>query len=240
MPHTATADHLNRLSTHWDEIVAAHGQGQSARAAQCAVLRRYCGAVYAFLVAATGDPHAAEDLAQEFALRFVRGDFHRLDPKRGRFREFVKAVLYHLAADHYRQLKAAPKPLTTGNDALMAGDPQVADEEFRRCWRDQLLARAWAELRNPDAEGSVGRYLALKWRVENPDRSMAEGAAALAIASGRAITPAALRQTLHRARQKFADLLRAEVTISLGTANSADVEAELADLGLLTYCRPAR
>jgi hypothetical protein len=49
----------------------------------------------------------------------------------------------------------------------------------------------------------------------------------------------AFRQTLHRARQKFADLLRAEVATSIGSAQAADVDDELAFLGLLAYCRPA-
>jgi RNA polymerase sigma-70 factor (ECF subfamily) len=228
----ATDDHLNRLSTHWDEIVAAHGAGAAAREAQCAVLRRYSRAVFTFLRMATGDSQAAEDLSQEFALRFVRGDFHRLDPRRGRFREFVKAVLCHLAADHFRRLKAAPRPLPADN--LSA--PADADATFARCWQEGLLARAWQELRD---EGP-GLYVALRWRVEHPDESAADGALAASTALGRPISVVAFRQTLHRARQKFADLLRAEVATSIGSAEAADVDDELAILGLLAYCRPAR
>jgi DNA-directed RNA polymerase specialized sigma24 family protein len=231
MADVSTEEHLNRLSTHWDDIVAAHGNQSGARTAQCAVLLRYSRAVYTFLRVATGDAQAAEDLAQEFALRFVRGDFHRLDPGRGRFRQFVKAVLYHMAADHFRGLKATPKPLPDTD--LVA--PAATDAEFARCWQEGLLARAWQELRTAGG----GLYAALRWRVENPDLAAADGAVALAAAFARPVTPVAFRQTLHRARERFADLLRAEVAISLGSADAAAVDAELGELGLLAYCRPA-
>jgi RNA polymerase sigma-70 factor (ECF subfamily) len=227
----ATEDHLNRLSTHWDEIVAAHGAGTTAREAQCAVLRRYSRAVFTFLRVATGDAQAAEDLSQEFALRFVRGDFHRLDPRRGRFREFVKTVLCHLAADHFRRLKSAPRTLSADN--LSASED--ADAAFALCWQEGLLARAWEELRG----SGPGSYAALRWRVEHPDESATDGAAALSTALDRPVSVVAFRQTLHRARQKFADLLRAEVATSIGSAEAADVDEELAFLGLLAYCRPA-
>jgi RNA polymerase sigma-70 factor (ECF subfamily) len=231
-PDAFSEDHLNRLSTHWDEIVAAHGDGSSARAAQCAVLRRYSRAVFTFLRVATGDPQIAEDLSQEFALRFVRGDFHRLDTGRGRFRQFVKTVLYNLAADHFRRLRAAPQPLPVHD--LFA--PETAEAEFTRCWQEGLLARTWEELRQVGG----GLHAALRWRVEHPDLAAADGAIALAAALGRPVTSVAFRQTLHRARQKFADLLRAEVATSLDQADAAAVDTELADLGLLAYCGPAR
>jgi DNA-directed RNA polymerase specialized sigma24 family protein len=227
-----TDEHLNRLSTNWDEIVAAHGDSSTARPAQCAVLRRYSRAVYTFLRATTRDPQAAEDLAQEFALRFVRGDFHGLDPGHGRFRQFVKTVLYHLAADHFRRLKSKPQPLPTGDLAA----PDATDAEFARCWQEGLLARAWEELRSAGG----GLYAALRWRVEHPDLTAADGAVALAAALERPFTPVAFRQTLHRARQRFADLLRAEVAISLGNEDGVAVDAELGELGLLAYCGPGR
>ncbi len=66
---------------------------------------RYGGAVQRYLLASVRDPDAASDLAQEFALRFLRGDFHRADPGRGRFRDFVKRAIYHLMIDHFRERK---------------------------------------------------------------------------------------------------------------------------------------
>jgi RNA polymerase sigma-70 factor (ECF subfamily) len=234
MADTTPPDSLNNLSTHWAEIVAAHGDGPSAHQAQTVVLRRYCRAVYRYLAATTGDVHAADDLAQEFALRFVRGDFHRLHPERGRFRDFVRTVLSHLVADHYRRRKTAPKPLPP-DGAAVAPD---AGPEFADCWRQELLDRAWSELQQVQARAGVPLYAALRGRAEHPDRRSAAAAAELSQSLGRPVTAVAYRQVLHRARVKFAELLRAEVAFSLGTDEASQVEEELADLGFLVYCRP--
>jgi RNA polymerase sigma-70 factor (ECF subfamily) len=238
MPDATPA--LNTLSTNWAEIAAAHGTGRAVREAQAAVLRRYGRAVTHYLTAVLRDPHAADDLSQEFALRFLRGDFHRLHPARGRFRDFVRTVLSHLVADHFRRRKAAPAALPPGGDIAAADgpDPTGADEQaFARTWRDGLLGRAWEELRQAPGRGGAPLYAVLRWRAEHPDQPAAEGAAELSRALGRPVTDAAFRQALHRAREKFADLLRAEVAFSLGTNDPDQVAAELADLGLLAYCR---
>jgi DNA-directed RNA polymerase specialized sigma24 family protein len=49
------------------------------------------------------DPEVADDLAQEFALRFLRGDFQRADPERGRCRDYLKRALINLVHDYLSQ-----------------------------------------------------------------------------------------------------------------------------------------
>src|SRR5262245_16489079 len=49
------------------------------------------------------DETVAQDLYQEFWMRFLRGDFASATPERGRFRNLLQTVLVHLVADHYRQ-----------------------------------------------------------------------------------------------------------------------------------------
>jgi RNA polymerase sigma-70 factor (ECF subfamily) len=44
---------------------------------------------------------------------------------------------------------------------------------------------------------------------------------------------------LHNARQKFADLLVAEVARTLDAPGAEDLGQELAELGLLRWCQPA-
>jgi hypothetical protein len=56
---------------------------------------------------------------------------------------------------------------------------------------------------------------------------------------GKPLTAAGVRQTLHRAREKFADFLLDEVTHSLREPTSDQLEEELIIVGLLEYCRPA-
>jgi RNA polymerase sigma-70 factor (ECF subfamily) len=56
---------------------------------------------------------------------------------------------------------------------------------------------------------------------------------------GQLLTSNGVRQLLHRAREKFANLLIDEVIHSLKNPTVERVEQELEDLGLLKYCRPA-
>src|SRR5262245_23345494 len=97
---SANEDRLSQMSTNWPELVRAQIQdGTVADDARRGILFRYAGAVYRYLLAATREPHVADDLSQEFSLRFLRGDYNHADPVRGRFRDLVKTVLYHLVAD---------------------------------------------------------------------------------------------------------------------------------------------
>jgi len=76
---------LTQMTTQWDLVFLAHrGTPEQVGAAQVELMDRYSGAVHRFLLAALRDPEAAAELSQEFALRFLRGDFHRADPTRGR------------------------------------------------------------------------------------------------------------------------------------------------------------
>jgi RNA polymerase sigma-70 factor (ECF subfamily) len=55
---------------------------------------------------------------------------------------------------------------------------------------------------------------------------------------GRPITADGVRQMLHRARERFAVLLLEEVTHTVAQPTAECVTEELAELGLLDYCRP--
>ncbi len=56
---------------------------------------------------------------------------------------------------------------------------------------------------------------------------------------GKPLRADAVRQTLHRSREKFAGLLLTEVLQSLREPTVELLEEELNDIGLLEYCRPA-
>src|SRR5437868_4985846 len=102
-PHEDNA-HLSRVTTRWSLVVQAHWGDRSAMTeAQEALLDRYGGAIARYLLAALRDPAAAGEVAQEFALCVVRGDFRNADPQRGRFRDFVRTVLFHLVVNYQRQ-----------------------------------------------------------------------------------------------------------------------------------------
>ena len=100
------AQRFNEISTHWSLIFQAHASADPAAAdAQADLLLRYGAAVYQFLLGKLCDPEAAEELAQEFALRLVRGDFRRAHPDRGHFRGLLQTALTNLVIDYRRRQK---------------------------------------------------------------------------------------------------------------------------------------
>ncbi len=117
----------------------------------------------------------------------------------------------------------------------MAGD----DQEFVQRWREELLNRAWESLEEMQARTGSLYHTVLNWRVSNPGKPAAELAERLSREKGRPFTEIQVRQTLHRAREKYAVLLIEEVARSLETSEPERIDQELSDLGLLPYCRPS-
>jgi hypothetical protein len=97
-------DRLSRIETPLRTWLTAHeGEGDAAIAARQQLVTRYYGAGYRYLLGMVRDPDAAEELAQDFALKLLRGDFKHFDPQHGRFRDFVKAALANLVRDYWQQ-----------------------------------------------------------------------------------------------------------------------------------------
>jgi RNA polymerase sigma-70 factor (ECF subfamily) len=113
------------------------------------------------------------------------------------------------------------------------------DREFLRTWRDDLLARSWAALESTEQETGQLYYTVLRFRAEHADLSSSQMAEQLSAKLRRSLNAAGVRQTLHRAREKYADLLIDEVADSLNEPSREQIEQELGDLGLLEHCRPA-
>jgi hypothetical protein len=120
---------LGEISTLWGLIAEAAGDTPEAvNAAQQALLERYGGAVRRYLLGALRDPEAADELFQEFALRFVRGDFfHNASPQRGRFRQFVKTSLFNLVVDYQRGQRRRRRSVET----VRANKERYAQAEAR-------------------------------------------------------------------------------------------------------------
>jgi RNA polymerase sigma-70 factor (ECF subfamily) len=229
---------LSAIETRWTVLFNAHrSQGDARLTAQKQLLLRYYGAVYRYLLGIVRDPHAADELTQDFAVRFLRGDFHRANPQRGRFRDFLKTSLRHLAQDYWRKQNKAWLPLPA-NPSAPADSGVASDQEFLSKWREELLAHAWDSLAAQSQSGQP-YWDALRAKTSQPGLRSAQLANQLASQTGRQWTDVAARQLLHRSRNLFADLLVDEVARSLGKATQDKLEQELIDLDLLSYCQAA-
>ncbi len=231
---------ISRIDTLWTVVGQAHRAEGDVASAQRNLLERYGGAARRYLLAATHDADVADELFQEFALRFLHGRLSGAAEARGRFRDYLKGVLSHMVADHCK--KARKRPLSLAPDhpePAVPPSPSEAAAVFLTGWRDELLARAWSALEAAEKESGQPYFTVLRFRADHPDDSSTEMADRLSQVLGKAVTAAGVRQTLHRARERFADLLLDEIAQALHDPTDEALEAELIDLSLLDHCRPA-
>jgi RNA polymerase sigma-70 factor (ECF subfamily) len=233
--------HLSQIETLWPVLVAANDGTEGARAAQSAILQRYRPAVYRYLRACLGDADAAEDVWQDFSVRFLRGDFRNANPEKGRFRDLLKTAIYHLVLDHHKKRKRrlpnySPEAPEPADEASPMPGP---DEGFARAWRDELLNRCWESLAADERKSGRPMHTVLRLRASQPDARSHEMAAALTKQMGKAITADWVRKWLHLARERFAEVLLREVAATLKDPGPDAVEEELIDLELHAYCKEA-
>jgi RNA polymerase sigma-70 factor (ECF subfamily) len=229
---------LSAISTLWSVLRQAHeGDSEAATDAQQLVMGRYGEAVRRYLLATLRDPHAADELTQEFALSLVRGAFRGADPTKGRFRDYVKTTLFHLVSTYRRKRKKDLAAVDPDGPALanVAAPEENPDAEFDRSWREDLLDRTWDAL----ADAQPFSYAVLRFRASHQNMPSVELAQQLARRLNKPLSAAGVRQALHRARSLFAGLLVEEVARSLEQATPDAVEEEMRELGMLDYCRLA-
>ena len=234
MSYPRVPSRLSQISTMWTVLAKAHaGAADDAAAARQLLIERYGAPVRRYLRAAVSDADAADDLAQEFALALVRGEFRGADPERGRFRNYVKSVLFHLVARYRRSARRRPAPLVDSTEILAPSTDEGA--RFDRTWRDEILDRAWRTLEQSHPQG----YALLRRKAEEPRFSTEDLANEISRRQGKPVTAAAVRQQLHRARERFAHYVLDAVVHSLALPTAEEIEDELRELDLLTYCREA-
>lgn len=242
---------LSRIKTRWTSVVLAHqGGNPAAAAAQLRLMLAYYRPVYCYLRGMVRDDDIAEELTQEFCVRFLRGDFRGANPGRGRFRDLIKAVARHLALDWWKReqvrRKKGPHPLPAADQLQPAAKPPrefritlQTEAVFASQWRQSLLSHAWKTLARVQKKTGCLYFTVLRYKSAHPKTRSHELAAHLTARLGRKVTAAGVRQLLGRARRKFAECLVLLVKRSLPGADAAEIERELIELNLLVYCKDA-
>lgn len=238
---------LSRIETMWSVVFRAHEDSDERSGdAQALLLQRYEDAIRRYLQGAVRDSDLADELFQEFALRFVKGDFRSADPSRGKFRSFVKTILFRMVADHFRKKKRT-KEIALG-DRSTAAEPvdhsaeqpdKKSEEMFLINWREEVLNQTWNALEQYEANGGGPYFTVLTIRVENPSLDSKTLAETLSQRLGKETSPGSARVLVHRSRDKFAQCLIELVANSLAEPSDDAIEQELIDLRLIDYCREA-
>jgi RNA polymerase sigma factor (sigma-70 family) len=233
---------LSELSTQWTMLFGAHkGTPEEISEALKLQMLRYQSAVHRYFLKTVGDAEAAAELDQEFAVRFLQGNYLKYDPKVGRFRDYVKRAIRNLMIDYHRR-KGKVRRLDTDLELSVVDDSGSAageaDQDFITAWRSEALDRAWNALQDFEDRTGQPYYKALRFRATHADLSIASIADQLSPVLGQSRTPGAFRQLLLRAREKWAQFLVDEVKLSLKDPTPEAIEEELADLRLLYLCKP--
>ncbi|RIK75918.1 MAG: hypothetical protein DCC68_20320 [Planctomycetota bacterium] len=211
---------LEHISTHW------HSINEPAR-----FVMRYAAAIRAYLCAFVGNEHDADEVAQEFLLRSLYRNFDQYQIARGRFRDYLRAVVRNAAIDYLRRRK-----MPQASELDMENLADRGESDWTAAWRACTLERVWQQLDEHQRNTPGNLYFTvLKTAVDHDDEDSPHLAARVSQQSGREFKPDAFRQQLSRARRKFAELLIAEISQTLCDQSDGEVRDELAELGLLPY-----
>jgi RNA polymerase sigma-70 factor (ECF subfamily) len=224
-------------TTNWSVVLEAQGQSPAAQQALEKLCSTYWRPVYSFIRREGTGPEEAEDLTQGFfALLLERRNFDDVRKEKGRLRSYLLTSLKHfLVSEHRRAVTVKrgkgqqPVPLeelaATGRADIEPADHLSADRIYERRWALTLMEQVLRRLRDEsDTAGNSSLFNLLKQLL--PDEPGAPSRAQIAAQLG--MTENAVRQALHRFRQRYQLLLREEISHTVAIAS--DIEDELRHL----------
>jgi RNA polymerase sigma factor (sigma-70 family) len=221
--------------TLWSVVLLA-GQNSSEQSndALAMLCRAYWFPLYAFLRRQGKSPPDAEDLTQGFMLHLLEKDtLSRVQREKGKFRSFLLASLQYFLANERDKQQAQKRG---GGARLVELDNQNAEDRylaeltdnldpakvFERRWATTLLERVLSRLEAEFTEpGRRERFQELQVFLLGEPRALsyAEAGKRLGIKEG------AVKVAVLRLRQRFGELLRAEIASTVATPE--EIEEEL-------------
>ncbi len=221
-------------TTHWSLVVAANpdkASGTRARKALEELCRAYWYPLYAFVRYRGYSSDDAQDLTQSFFVRIIEtGGFVSADPERGRFRSYLLGAMKHFLVNEWHRARAQKRGGGVTFLELDGLDPEARyalepaqstdpDADFDREWAQESIARAMEKLRaESEARGKVELFEALKGSLTGDEPARSETAARLGMTDG------AVKVAVHRLRQRYRELLRAEIAETVTDPSDVDVE----------------
>jgi sigma-70-like protein len=200
---------------------------------------RYAPAIQRYMLALIKDPHDAEEVLQDFLLRWIQRDFVQGAPIRGRFRNYLKVAVRNAALTYFRTKQTRGSgDFDLGQLAAPEDGQQTADLEWVAEWQRCTLARAWQALDNHQRRhpGNLC-HTVLQLTVKYPQDDSPTLAVRASTQTGHPLNAEAFRKQLSRARRLMAEFLLKEVAQTLENPGPAQVEEELIEIGLMSYVR---
>lgn len=223
----------NFCTTHWSVVLAA-GRVDSTRAHDALekLCQIYWYPLYVFVRRQGHNPHDCEDLVQAFFAQCLEKNYlGAADQAKGRFRSFLLIALKRFLANEWdkaRTQKRGGGVRSISLDALTAEERYAlepaerlsADRLFERRWAMTLLEHVLGRLRQEQiAAGKGTAFELLKDSLTTGERTpYAELAQRLGMKEG------AVKVTVHRLRQRYRELLEAEIANTVASPEEVDEE----------------
>ena len=226
------------VTTHWSVVLTA-GRNDTTRAhdALARLCQTYWHPLYAYVRRVGNSPHDAQDLTQEFFARLLEKNYlAAADESRGRFRSFLLAALKHFLANEWDKARAQKRgggqiPISIDVGAAETSchfepaDTTTADKIYERRWALTLLDHVLRRLREEYVrDGKQKLFEQLKPTLTEASRSVAYAEIARRLDT----TEGAVKVAVHRLRQRYREILRAEIAETV--AGPDEVEDELRNL----------
>lgn len=220
------------LTTHWSVVLeAARPDTPGGVEAFARLYQDYWFPLYAYVRRRGRSPQEAEDLTQDFFVALLeRQRLQGIERGGGRFRSFLLKALQNFLANAWDRASAQKRgggrvlvPLEDVDaESRFLADPagMTPEVDFERHWAFAVLEHTMRHLEQElQAAGKARLLESLRPHLQGDrgGRPYAEIAAQLGMTEG------AVKVTVHRLRQRYGELLRAEVARTVGT------EAEIGD-----------
>jgi DNA-directed RNA polymerase specialized sigma24 family protein len=225
-------------STRWSRVVAAADLATpDARIALQELCAAYWYPIYTFVRRKGNDAEKSLDLTQSYFTRLLeKRVLAAADPRKGRFRGFLRTDCEHFLIDQHRRETAQERG---GGVGLLSIDAQDAEGRYRfepadAMTPDRLFDRVWATT-------LLGRVLdLLAAEYTDPDRAkqfahlkvvLTEGKKAVStsvLAERLKTSEGAVHTAIHRLKKRYRTILKEQIAATLD--DPAHVDDEIRDL----------
>jgi len=218
-------------------LEAGHNLSPGSEAALEKLCRTYWFPLYAFARRQGNSPEDAQDLTQDFFARLLEKNYlAKADPDRGKFRTFLLKSLKNFLVNEWKRagrlkrgggLEFLSIDTNAAEDryAAEAPDEDNPDAEYETRWAITLVEQVLTALRQEfNAADKARLFEELRGFIwgNKSSASYAEIAGHLNLSEG------SVKVAVHRLRQRFRELLRAEVANTV--ARPEDIDGELRHL----------
>lgn len=221
-------------TTHWSLILAAgHRSSLDSDDALESLCRTYWYPLYVYAQRRVSDVQQAQDLTQAFFARVLEKNFFETaDPQRGRFRAFLLTAFKRFLVNEWEKDRAAKrgggkKILSFNFDSgesqytLEPADHLTPERRYEQQWALTMLEHVVAKLRDEFvATGKEAQFNHLKVFITGPSQTDSYAAAAMTLG----ISEGAAKVAAHRMRQRYRELLRAEIAQTVTELSEVDDE----------------